>query len=1020
MHYVIPGQETRNMRIHSITVRNYRILRDLHVELDRSLTLLGGPNEIGKSTLMEAAHRAFFLRANVSGEAISGMLSTRHVGNPEVTVEFEVDGSRYQISKKFSGSTGSALLRRGNEISWNGEEAETKLAELLKVETARGGRGAGERSAQQWAHLWIWQGQSGDNPAVHATTQRTTLVSRLQAEGGAVAMQSELDCHVADCLAQQCASMFNSNGTPKRNSQLAIAIQQHEEASNEFQKARALLEKLRQAVDASQAADTTIAECQRTLGDLESEVRKFETQLARVAALRVQETSHAADAQRATRLYDESLVIEMKINEIQSGIRDYTEKQVPRQAEIDRLQSEGGLAAERAAIAETAYQEAIEFSRAARLRQELATAFVILFERKAQLGLLSGKLQQVDALRGRLNDRENELARLPAISVDTLARLQELQNECSRAQAALQGMAAGVEVLAADDSVHVGGRLLAMGESHILTDDADITIGSAIRLRITPGGGTSLRDARIQVQETQRALRQELNLLGVQSTAEAAEVSGRRQQLRADIQADRAQMKGLGADSIDEDFAAGAREVLTAESDVQQKSTAVPDFVPPANVEESQSLRSQAISQQREAETEEFSRRSQRDLAFTARQIATDAIVVYQQTLREDGDTLTGLRAQLRLLVETHGEDLARSVRLSESLRNKTIAEQVLADTCEQLRELKPDILEQDYARYQRSITQANACLNEAITRRAVARNTLASDGTNDPQAALAVAEATAQSAKDERDSVERKANATKLLHQLFLEAKLALSEQLTRPFAQKIKGYLDCLFGAGVSVNIRLEESGFSSLEIVRPGRDSAAMTFECLSAGTREQIAAAVRLAMAELIAGGHDNCLPIVFDDAFTNCDPERIRALQSMLDRAARNGLQVVVLSCSPSDYASLGARTIFLSGQVDTGRLPADALIRESLQPIALVEPDVVAPNVDTDMDTDGTVTDSLCEDFISALRSAGGSKGSNGLRQQLGWDEAKFNAIKLELIASRQLTVGRGRGGVISLSDDVN
>ena len=49
------------MRLHSLHLRNYRIHQDLRISFDPSRTLIGGRNETGKSTLVEAAHRALFL-----------------------------------------------------------------------------------------------------------------------------------------------------------------------------------------------------------------------------------------------------------------------------------------------------------------------------------------------------------------------------------------------------------------------------------------------------------------------------------------------------------------------------------------------------------------------------------------------------------------------------------------------------------------------------------------------------------------------------------------------------------------------------------------------------------------------------------------------------------------------------------------------------------------------------------------------------------------------------------------------
>ena len=90
-----------------------------------------------------------------------------------------------------------------------------------------------------------------------------------------------------------------------------------------------------------------------------------------------------------------------------------------------------------------------------------------------------------------------------------------------------------------------------------------------------------------------------------------------------------------------------------------------------------------------------------------------------------------------------------------------------------------------------------------------------------------------------------------------------------------------------------------------MRQGRDG--FGFERLSGGTREQVAAAVRLALAEVLAPAYDGVLPVVFDDAFTNSDPERITGLQCMLEHASARGLQVPLLSCTPADYADLASR-----------------------------------------------------------------------------------------------------------------
>ena len=125
---------------------------------------------------------------------------------------------------------------------------------------------------------------------------------------------------------------------------------------------------------------------------------------------------------------------------------------------------------------------------------------------------------------------------------------------------------------------------------------------------------------------------------------------------------------------------------------------------------------------------------------------------------------------------------------------------------------------------------------------------------------------------------------------------------------------YLSFIFGRSVSVSIQSDPSGtFSKLEIYRDQfRDLGTIDFDKLSGGTKEQMAAAVRLAMAEVLAPAYGGHLPMVFDDAFAYSDKDRLKALPDMLYSAAERGLQIILLSCTPQEYGNLGAYEVSLN------------------------------------------------------------------------------------------------------------
>ena len=53
--------------------------------------------------------------------------------------------------------------------------------------------------------------------------------------------------------------------------------------------------------------------------------------------------------------------------------------------------------------------------------------------------------------------------------------------------------------------------------------------------------------------------------------------------------------------------------------------------------------------------------------------------------------------------------------------------------------------------------------------------------------------------------------------------------------------------------------------------------------------------------------------------------------------------------------------------------------------------------------------------FLAALTELNGSAGNGRLREVLQLDEAVYNAVKNELVAEGVVSLGRGRGGAVSL-----
>ena len=595
------------MRLLSITVRYYRLHREVKVELDPLRTLIGGPNECGKSTLIEAAHRALFLRAKTTGEAQKSMISRNHGGQPEVEVCFEARGRAYHLLKRFTGTNGTAALTEIGGSTWFGDEAETILAGLLGVDAAGGGRAAGGRVTQQWAHLWVWQGCAGADPTEHANIHCAALLARLQEVGGAAAMQSDKDARVARILAQRFERLFIRNGDPKAGSELAGAIAEEIAAVNTYAAAQQTLARLEQAMTDFHEAGQIIHASEEALSQLRREEGVLETRISRVAILRGEKQTQALAAASAAAKHDALKEADARICALRRAIEREADELMPKEAFAERLSEEEMECRKRDTAADAKWQQMDSQVHLARLASDLAEAHLQRIERATQRDAVEKRCGQVRELRGILNQLEAGLAQIPAITASKLKILQRIDSECSNAGAALEAMATGLEVIASDVAIRVGDDLVETGGSQILIEDTEVRIGQAIHLRIRPGGGTSLAGARQRLQSARAALQQNLEAMGVASAAEAAEAAAQRQRIEVEIQTAEARLESLGAETIDEDFARARDAFASAQSEVERRAVFVADFPLPTAMSEAQALVNERRQQLQGAEENETS-----------------------------------------------------------------------------------------------------------------------------------------------------------------------------------------------------------------------------------------------------------------------------------------------------------------------------------------------------------------------------------------------------------------------------
>lgn len=902
------------MRLLNCQLQNVRLHGELDLTFSPRLTLIGGPNESGKSTLVEALHRALFLKASATGAPVEALQSRLHLGQPIVQIGFEAKGDNWTLRKRFSGATGQVTLQaESSGKPLTGPAAEDVLAELLGVGEIIGSRQAGTVLPSRWAHLWVRQGLSGDDLLATSTSHYDFDQLRLQLErsGGAAVQQSALDQQVEKRINEALDENFTTRGT-KKNSPLYAREEALTTAKSRMELALARL------TDYEDASDQ--------LADLCEELEQLQGQ--ELPAL-LESQKRLQDGAQAVNRLDAAIELASKSLEPIRLRHDATQQTLQQlddlQAEIQKRQSTLTALEANAAGAQSRETElkAAELQRTQSLttltqqrqnleqRQQLLRCLV---ERTSTAESLTRQSAELEKLRQEASKRqslEQQLSDLPGISKASLLELRGLEQQLRDALTRQEAMAAGVKLLKADQPVRLDGRPLQVGDEQRLSAVFQLQVGDGVVLEIAPGGGQALGDLEQAVQSTRDQLATQLAELKVESVSAAESLLEQRntldQQLAAlgDTPADPGQLEQQNS-ALQQRVAEldGELQDLAEVRQVMEQEQPLPEALSALHALQQQinatSKHTHAAVGTAEMELEAARSALQ---AFQTQRISEASQI---EVVRSE---LADRKQRLEPLISQHGDRNTLAAQLTGLGEQRQKAEAELNRLKAERAAISSQDPEREQQRVQEQLENLNRRQEELLDQRGAAKQRCDSISSQDPFAAVEQARLQLETAEADHGQLVRLTQAHQLLQQLFQEAQADLSSRYSEPLARAIGDYLRPLVPDGQVARLSYDQSkGFQGLQL-RRGQEY--YGFEALSGGMREQLAAALRLSMADVLKEAHDGCLPLVFDDAFTNSDPERVDLVKRMLGSAVDRGLQVILLTCDPAAYGSFADQVVEL-------------------------------------------------------------------------------------------------------------
>jgi len=856
------------MRLISALVKNYRIHKELRIDFDPKMTVIVGPNETGKSTLIEAVHRALFLKARTGGRELERMKSMLHSGHPEVTVCFEAKGSRCEVTKLFRGNSGTAVVKIDGKTFHN-DHAEHVLGELLGEAPVDGK--SPTRLGARWNHLWVWQGQGGIHPAKAIEERNNSLIRRLQKEQGAIVQQSDKDAAVADYFRREYSRFFTAKGqiSRKKDNELFEKQQRLEKLQALVEEARLRVDRLETArsdyLQASQVEKQTGKELERIRLELDQVAKK----LADVEELSKRLEKHKARFQELEKEKVSLEKLDQEMVELKRRITKIEEELGPKEKELKDLDSEIATKQKRLDLLRSSNHEKVRRQlQSAEAELQLLTLCKESLRVESDICELEKKVERIEQLEKKQKEIERSLAKLPKITKSQRTRISQLSSDIKSAKARLEGLSARIEVSESDLQVKVDGRPVPVGTHVTVSSTCEVTVGDSTKITVTPGGGTTLADAVSELKRLEEELASLLSQIGVQSVEDALLAYEAIREEQSRLEAVRSGLKELKGEKLKKDLNRAKLTKDAVEEEIVRLASKVPGWIRPADLVETVERIRQVKTKIQGLKNEENALLN--EIRNLDEQLQTDRKrrEITQKKINELKEILTEARAKLNVKQEEAGDDRQRAEQLLQVEQQMENEMRLIQALNRQIEELSPETLRIRLEKLEKAEERLNEEIRQARETMLRAETMLELDGSVDPRAELDERMAAADQAKKEYEAVLRRANAISRVHQLFTQEQQRLADRYSRPLSEKISSYATMIFGGLSKVDSRFSENSLHSITLLHQKFGGTEFDFESLSGGAREQLAAAVRLAVAEILAEEHDGCLPLVFDDSFTN--------------------------------------------------------------------------------------------------------------------------------------------------------
>lgn len=871
------------MKLLRLKLENWRGVESHEVKFADAVTLIEGPNEVGKSTIIEALQALLKVMDSSSKAEIKAIQPVGTDVGSSVEAEIHAGDYHFTYSKTYNRdkqTTLNVLAPQPEQLT--GREAHERVEQILEESV----------DMALWNALLVEQG----NEIAGVTLSQSDGLARAldEAAGGESPEQDDSD------LFMRVQAEYEQHFTLKTGKPKYAALEgELNEARNTVADARVALAEVETDGGDHERCIAEINRLETELPELQKEEREHEANWQAVGKVKELVTTKQKELESANQLLkaanDDLERRQSLIKSVDTGTRELKEAHeelAPQAEQVAELKKSADTAS-------TALNEAKAKLKQVRAAADLARADTEHLGNAAKLESANKKLKQLQGYSEKLAAARKALQGIK-INPDGLEELREADGELQVALAKVNTAASSIEITAEDKlklSLNDDSIELKAGESEErdFAAELQVAIPGVANIRVMPSQSASELES--EAAEHRETFERLLKEYGVKDLPDAvgAETKRAADEQEADSWVEK--IDDLLGGETEADWQAYADDLEVRCKDYLAHRAKEPAL--PAKLEEAEAATAAAKEASSECEAEVEELRDGREELNEAYNNAN----IELHTAQTDANGLAKVLEQQQEELEkvrAAEDDQAIQQRATERTAAVDSVQEELAALNQQLESASPEAAEALFSNAQAARARAAKELADQEMQLAVLEDRLIKAQADGRFEALEAGEIKLAALEREYNATNTRASAAKRLWEVLSVHRDDARKAYVRPLKEGVEQLGEIVFGSDFAIDLG------NDWELVSCTRDGKTIPFDDLSVGAKEQLGILMRLAAARIVSsqGG----VPLIIDDALGFSDPSRLKTMGAAI-ASAGNDCQVILLTCTPGRFTHVGSAEV---------------------------------------------------------------------------------------------------------------